>query len=354
MEKRKSNIELLRIISMIMITLHHFSLYLGLYSNNSLGIQKNILGVFLFSLGKIGVNIFVIIGGYFLINSTFNVKKIVKLWLEIFFYSLSILIIGKIFRIQEFSMNESMKSIFPISFQRYWFASSYIYLLILTPILNFTIKKLSRNQHKNIIIIGTILFSLIYSTLYGSIGFGGGTDAIGILPWFILLYFIASYIKIYDIKIKNIKLKTLITFITFELFICIPKLLIEDNQTSNNFIYYYTRMNSIFVLLISIEIFLIFKNMEIKTSNIINNIAKVSFPVYLIQEHHMLKNLWPLVINPFENIEILLVSAIIIVLGLFIVAIIIEKIRQVIFEKINDDISNKIEKIVLKNLDIEN
>src|SRR5574344_1877581 len=112
---RQSNIELLRILAIIMITLHHFSLYLGLYNNSNLGMEKNIFGIVLFSLGKIGVNIFIIISGYFLIDSKSNIKKIIKLWLEVLFYSVSILIIGELLHINTLSFNDNVKALLPIS-----------------------------------------------------------------------------------------------------------------------------------------------------------------------------------------------------------------------------------------------
>ena len=64
---RSSNIELLRIIAMIMIIAHHVSVHSGfvypgeIISFNRLWIQFIQLG------GKIGVNIFVLISGYFLV-----------------------------------------------------------------------------------------------------------------------------------------------------------------------------------------------------------------------------------------------------------------------------------------------
>lgn len=91
MKKRQSNIELLRIISMILILAHHFSVHGGFnilktsFTINRLWIQ------FLQFGGKIGVNIFVIISGYFLITSKgIKISKVLKLWLQLFFYSVSI------------------------------------------------------------------------------------------------------------------------------------------------------------------------------------------------------------------------------------------------------------------------
>ena len=83
---RDSNIELLRIISMIMIVVHHYEMFAGFTNSGNVSLNSYI-EIALYSLGKLGVNIFVIISGYFLITSQFNTKKAVKLWMQIFFYS---------------------------------------------------------------------------------------------------------------------------------------------------------------------------------------------------------------------------------------------------------------------------
>ena len=89
---RQSNIELLRIIAMVIIVAHHFAVHGGFdfpietVAPNRLWIQFLALG------GKIGVNIFVLISGYFLIDAKSLKKvKVLKLWLQIFTYSASIL-----------------------------------------------------------------------------------------------------------------------------------------------------------------------------------------------------------------------------------------------------------------------
>ena len=85
---RQSNIELLRIVSMIMIVAHHFSVHgnfkfpIDTLTVNRLWTQFIQMG------GKIGVDIFVLISGYFLVSSvTIKKEKVIKLWLQIFTYS---------------------------------------------------------------------------------------------------------------------------------------------------------------------------------------------------------------------------------------------------------------------------
>ena len=62
---RKSNFELLRIIAMIMIVFHHFAIFSESKFDINLITLNRLWNQFIRMGGKIGVNIFVLISGYF-------------------------------------------------------------------------------------------------------------------------------------------------------------------------------------------------------------------------------------------------------------------------------------------------
>lgn len=73
---RNSNLELLRIVSMILIIMHHYAVHGGFDLLNT-ELDLNRIWIQILSIGgKIGVNCFVLITGYFMINSKF--KEVVK------------------------------------------------------------------------------------------------------------------------------------------------------------------------------------------------------------------------------------------------------------------------------------
>ena len=66
---RQSNFELLRIVAMVMIVFHHFAVHGGFnFDSTTLSIPRFWFN-FIIMGGKTGVNIFVLISGYFLIQS---------------------------------------------------------------------------------------------------------------------------------------------------------------------------------------------------------------------------------------------------------------------------------------------
>ncbi len=87
--KRNINIELLRIISMLLIVIYHYQAReFGLYviGNDQLGDPQLLPELILHSFGKLGVPIFVFISGYYGIK--FKDKRLWELIIMTFFYAL--------------------------------------------------------------------------------------------------------------------------------------------------------------------------------------------------------------------------------------------------------------------------
>ena len=179
--ERKSNIELLRIISMIFIIWHHYTLHGGIlyvnYSNPNKYIAEAI-----YLLGKVGVNEFILISGYFLIKSKFKIKKLVKIELQILCYTLLFLIL---YIVMDKHINKKMiqQTFFPIIFNAYWFMTAYIGMYILSTFINKLIINLNKNEFKLLLIILLIMLSILPSIT-------GINNFMGNLQWFIYIYMI--------------------------------------------------------------------------------------------------------------------------------------------------------------------
>ena len=98
--KRDSNIELLRIISMFIIVVHHAFQH-GVWIDNSYTLAGGVVReLFYGSLGSIGNWLFILISGYYISEKSFSWKKFFRLWGEIFFYSVIIAVIAYVTRIK--------------------------------------------------------------------------------------------------------------------------------------------------------------------------------------------------------------------------------------------------------------
>lgn len=139
---RESNFELLRIICMILIVVFHFSVHGGYYSESAGTLPFNSVIIDLFGLGgRLGVNIFVLISGYFLINSKFKPKKLLSLFIQVWFFSISIYLIFLISGGISFTWGSFLCNIFPVVTSQYWFITTYIGLYLLSPFINKLLKK---------------------------------------------------------------------------------------------------------------------------------------------------------------------------------------------------------------------
>lgn len=96
---RSSNLELFRIITMLLIVAHHYVVNSGLVDvggvvlSNYLSVKSIFILIF-GAWGKIGINCFVMITGYFMCTAQINMRKYIRLVLEVYFYNI---VIGSFF-----------------------------------------------------------------------------------------------------------------------------------------------------------------------------------------------------------------------------------------------------------------
>lgn len=201
-KKRIYSLDLLRIIAMMGIIFGHMQTHGGgkeLWDDNI--ILQGIM-YFLTSLAVCSVNIFVMISSYFLALNLFRISHLIKMILQVFFYSWIIcallLISGK-----EQMFSESMiKSVFPIGFQKYWFATCYVGFYLVSPVLNAAIRSMDRFQHRTCSII-VIVMCCVWSDITEITSPFNVNSGYSIV-WFSAIFIIISYIKKY-VDVSNIR-----------------------------------------------------------------------------------------------------------------------------------------------------
>ena len=168
---RKSNIELLRIISMMLIVSTHLC-------NHYMDVPGSVWPFpdgFVFmqtmkSVTYIAVNMYVLISAYFLCTSPFMSKRVLMTWAEVLFYSL---VLGIPNILQGGMSIKGMATVFfPVLMSEYWFATVFIGMLALSPFLNMCIKALNERSHRYLCIVMLPLF-FIDSYIYWSFQFVG-------------------------------------------------------------------------------------------------------------------------------------------------------------------------------------
>jgi len=284
---------------MILIILCHSSTHGGFnLAEQALTFNKIFLQMITFG-GELGVYCFILITGYFMINSTFKVKKFLKLIFEVLFYSIIIMALFYGFGLAEFDISLFIRSLLPITYSVYWFVTAYVVLYILSPFINKLLKNLSQKMHLALIGVLFILGPVSSSLFLGKLGITN----IGL---FILFYAIAAYIKLYPNACRSffnagrsnfiaagvIYLMFILSVLVFDL-IGLRIDIFAQNAT------HFIALNSPLILLCAVCLFLGFKNLKMPDSRVINQIALSVFGIYLIHDNIFIRSfLW---IDLFDN-----------------------------------------------------
>ena len=117
-QKRSSNFELLRILTMLCIIAHHYVVNSGITEKitQSNVLQWNSVFALIFGWGgKTGINVFVLITGYFMCKSKISLKKFLGIFFEIEFYEIVFYVFFISVGYESFSLKVFIRTIcFPI------------------------------------------------------------------------------------------------------------------------------------------------------------------------------------------------------------------------------------------------
>jgi len=353
--KRLSNFDLMKIISMLFIILGHILMHGNVLSNTT-G-KTNVILTFIMIFIMVHVNSFVLVTGYFQYKKQFKLSKLISLNNSMWFYKVIIMLIFLGLGLITMSKIDIFKTLMPINYDDYWFISTYLLLYISTPLLNILINNLSKNQHKLTIIIMFLILAIL-PTITMQVAYNNNRGYS--VANFIMLYFIGAYISKYDFKIfkemDNKVVRVFCVLITLlmaaiNLFIFGTINTIQNKGEILTYIYdiiengKYSYCNPL-IIIQTISYFYLFKTLNIK-SKIITYISSLTFGVYLIHDNKIIRSYLYTNILKLPKTTIytnrIIIQIIIYTILIFVVCAIIELIRKLIFKFIyNRKLSNKI------------
>ena len=349
---RESNFELLRIIAMFFIVLFHFIVPTGGNLINSTSGFTQIFFQFIAILMVVHVNSFLLLTGYFQHDKKFKLKKVFDLVLMAWMYKVVIGLAFYFFSSNTYETFELVMILSPLELNNLWFLILYLELYILSPYINIVINKLNQKDHRKLIIILMIIFSIIPTITNQRTFTSNGFTIIH----FVVMYIIGAYLSKYPLK-ENIHFKnfsnrkTRWILIAISLFMGIFNFLLyrfainslvpargsiinEIGNTIMKATFYYEYPT---IIIQSVAFFLIFETFKFK-SKIINKISSSVFAVYVITETIYMRDYMyarMVILKYYEAFngtiipKVLLYSVII-----FIVCIVIELIRKLFIKLI--------------------
>lgn len=273
---RDSNIELLRIVAMILVVLLHanyFSLGGIKISHIETVTPQLITKAFAEQLCIICVNVFILISGWFGIRP--SLKGGLSLLYQVAFFHILIVL-------ATFSLGETVSissTILGFYFGAlYWFVVAYLILYAIAPVLNAFTETANAKLHLSVLAIFFFL-EFSYGWIYSYGHFGNGYSAIS----FIGLYLLARFLYKYSSKIKIFNLNTSKNLLLYLFFTIIPVILLFTTKHDFGTINY----SSPFVILASVFFFLAFTKLHF-SNKVINYISISTFSIYLVHCHPLI------------------------------------------------------------------
>ena len=258
-QSRNSNFELLRIVSMMFIVVHHFLIASEAVDYSHLSLRG---GEMVNGFVVVGVNCFILISGYFGIR--LKLEKIFYL-----FFCIAAVLVADFclnnFCGSAFCFSYAARQIIPFSSRANWFVPAYIALMCFAPLLNRGLERMDKSELSNTVLILTVVNIYAYATGIASISPNGYS-----LVQFVYLYIVGAWLVTVDVRRSWIPF---VAYIVCALSTGVVALVYKSGFTA--FAY-----NSPLVLASSVAFFLCFKKLSIQ-KRWINAFAKSTFIVFL-------------------------------------------------------------------------
>ncbi len=279
---RSSNLELYRIVCMLMIVAHHYVVNSGVKAADGPmtadPTSMNSIFLLLFGAwGKTGINCFLMITGYFMCTSKITLRKFIKLIGQIYLYKLLLYPILLVAGYETLSPVRIVKVLMPTWGLSDNFTGCFIVFWLTIPFLNILVQNMTKRQHELLLLLMLGMYTMLGSIPTFKVTFNYVT-------WFGVIYFIASYIRIYPNPLFN--QKKLWGYTTLVIVILA---MLNVYWLKYRFV---TDSNKILAVVVAVCSFLWFKNMNIGYSKIINAFGAGTFGVLLIHANSNAMRTW--------------------------------------------------------------
>ena len=323
--KRLGSIELLRIIAMFSIVSGHAIIH-GNFTTIPLTLNGCL--ALLFTQGsRIAVNCFVLITGYFLQPESIPFKKIARVYRQVYFYQVVLLIAMVCCSEVSITFKNLIKAITPFIGSQYWFATTYILLLVVSPFLNIVLNYSTKKQFEVLLGCLFLFWSVCPTFLLGAPGYSN-------FGWFIWLYCLAGYLRKYSPAFsKQLRLYHGIVIYICILIATILTFVIGYNVAflRANAQYLFSEMNRVPAVLCALIIFIACLNRKQFRNASVNRVASCVFGVYLLHDNPYIRDfLWKKVfdVQQYINSKVFCFVVVISIMCVFAIGVIVEIIRR--------------------------
>jgi len=299
-EKRQANFELLRIVAMLMIIALHYLVKGGIAvpydkSDSIVNCAAWLIEAFCIA----AVNCYVLISGYFMVESEWRPGRVVSLLCQVLFYALLIpcVLIGTgVISWGSMDIYDWFGCVLPIETEHYWFVTSYLLLYLFAPFLSAGIRQMEKRRLQLLTALLLAFFCLGKTIFPVQLV----TDRYGYdFGWFLCLFVVAGYLRKYGIAWLEKRSHAVMGYIVSSLSIWGLSLISHVLGGRIDAFSYYEDMpytyNHLLCLTGAVCLFYVFKDSSIRqeyTADMIRMSAPYTLGIYLLHEHVLVRYEW--------------------------------------------------------------
>lgn len=290
-ENRESNIELCRIVCMLLIIAHHCVTHGGAVEMYGMPGNK-IYALFFVPCGKICFDCFLAISCWYLVDQRFLAEKFLKLWTQVLFYSVTFAVVAFGFG-SSLDFCDWMSVLLPMNGNSHGFAAAYLAFYLLLPFLTLLSENLNKKQARWLLVL--LLYFETGSQIIGWFSSYRQSFSSELLL-FVMFYVLALNLKRWPFKICESSKIMFGIFSSIWIGMWMAHFLYAQNSEHIvlRFIMDTMRDESSIVNMIGgTALFFFFKNLKIKKNDVINYLAAGTFGILLMHDHNFFRTvLW--------------------------------------------------------------
>lgn len=335
---RMANLEMLRCIAMLMVVVLHYLGKGGLLGDMTAGslTGTQMVAWVLESFCIVAVNVYMLISGYFLSCSSFKLSRLLKLWLQVWFYSVGIGLLGAftgLLPAEEFDTHYLLTLLFPITMEHYWFMTAYVFLYLLLPYVSMAVRSMNKRQMQMALGILLLVFCVLKSILPVRLETDQkGYDCI----WYLCVFLTAAYIRRFGIPFLQKKRRCVCLYVAacaaiFAETMCLHQI----NLRTGSLVWIMhiaQEYNHLFPFLAAIGLFMTFLMTDVSglKARLAKRIAPYTLGVYLLHENMGVRYAWQewLGADRVSGIPGLLLSVLTAAVIVFSVGILVDFLRE--------------------------
>ena len=298
-KERMANLEVLRCVAMMMVVVLHYLGKGGLLPDLTAPLSVQDMAAWLLeAFCIVAVNVYMMISGYFLCESSFKLSRLLTLWLQLWLYSVGIGVLAVVTGIvpaAEVSTHYYLTLLFPVTMGHYWFLTAYVFLYILLPFVGIGLRRMTKQQFQVTLVLLFAAFCLIKSILPFRLEEDSkGYDCI----WYLCVFCAAAYLRRFGIPFLQKKSRALLLYLigvigTFGEAMLLH-LFYQRTGSLELILKIPYEYNHIFPFLASVGLFCLFLDSDIrgKIGSVAVKIAPYTLGVYLLHENLGVRYAW--------------------------------------------------------------